>query len=231
MRRYLSILLVLLLTSLGGGLAKSQSASGGIKLSGGVTVGGAAATNQLITDGDSITFGIGVTTPWPSLLTSTGYTLNNIAVSGANCSAARTAYQPFLLPGVRNVLYIWCGTNNIAGAQSPATTYTALSGYISGARAYATAHSIASLTIITATMLSRDNPAGLDTNRAAYNALVVGNAAGADVVINFDSLSIGGGQLGCNGCATTSGNFNSDHIHPNNTGEAIITPAMQAVLP
>lgn len=231
MRRYLSILLILLLTSLGGGLAKSQSASGGVKISGGVMVGGAAATNQLITDGDSLTFGIGVTTPWPSLLTSTGYTLNNIAVSGANCSAARTAYQPFLIPGVRNVLYIWCGTNNIAGAQTPATTYTALSGYISGARAYATAHSITNLIIITATMLSRDNPAGLDTNRAAFNALVTGNAAGADFVIDFDALTWGSGQLGCNGCATTSGNFNSDHIHWNNTGEAFGVSAFQSVLP
>lgn len=225
------LLIVLLLLAAIAALAKSQTASGGIKFSGGVTVGGATLLDQLITDGDSITFGIGVTTPWPSLLVSPAYTLNNIAVSGANCSAARTAYQPFLVPGHRNVLYIWCGTNNISSSQSPATTYTALSGYISAARAYATAHAISSLTIITATMLSRDNPAGLDTNRATYNGLIRANTAGADFIVDFDSLSIGGGQLGCNGCATTSGNFNSDHIHPNNTGEAIITPAMQAVLP
>lgn len=233
LRRYLSFsLILLLLATLTGGLAKSQSASGGVKFSGGVTVGGAAALNQLIADGDSITFGIGVTTPWPSLITSTGYTVTNIGVSGANCSASRTAYQPFLVPGHRNVLYIWCGTNNIAGSQSPATTYTALSGYISGARTYAAAHSITNLIIITATMLSRDNPAGLDTNRATYNGLIRANTAGADFVVDFDSLSTGGGQLGCNGCATTSGNFNSDHIHPNNTGETtIIVPAMQAVLP
>lgn len=225
MRRLL--LSLLLIATLTGGLAKSQSASGGIKLSGGVKIGGAATLDSLITDGDSITFGIGVTTPWPSLITHTAYTLNNIAVSGANCSAARTAYQPFLLPGKRNVLFIWCGTNNIAGAQSPTTTYTALSGYISGARTYAATHSIASLTIITATMASRDNPAGLDTNRAAYNNLIRANTAGADFVVDFDPT-----QLGCNGCATTSGNFNSDHIHPNNTGEVgIIVPAMQAVLP
>lgn len=225
MKHYL-IFVVLLLAAVAG-LAKSQSASGGVTYSGGVTVGGAAALNQLITDGDSITFGIGVTTPWPSLITSTGYTLNNIGVSGANCSAARTAYQPFLVPGHRNVLYIWCGTNNIAGGQSPTTTYTALSGYISGARTYAAAHSITNLVIITATMLSRDNPAGLDTNRAAYNTLIRANAAGADSIVDFDPT-----QLGCNGCATTSGNFNSDMIHPNNTGETtIIVPMMQTVLP
>jgi lysophospholipase L1-like esterase len=180
----------------------------------------------MVADGDSITAGVGVTTPWPSFVSSpTKYSTYNIAFSGADCSAARTAYQPLLASGQTNVLYIWCGTNNIAGSQSAATTYTALSGYISAARTYASAHSL-TLKIVVATMLSRDNPAGLDTERAAFNTSVRGNAAGADFVVDFDPT-----QLGCNNCATTSGLFNADKIHPNDAGEKIIIQMMQAVLP
>jgi hypothetical protein len=155
----------------------------------------------------------------------TKYSNYNIAFVGANCSAARTAYQPLLVAGQTNVLYIWCGTNNIAGSQSAATTYTALSGYISAARTFASANSL-TLKIIVPTMLSRDNPAGLDTVRAQYNTLIRANTAGADFVVDFDPT-----QLGCNGCATTSGLFNADLIHPNNAGEAIINQMFQAVLP
>jgi lysophospholipase L1-like esterase len=229
--RVQKILVVLCCFGLLTGLARAQTASGGVKYSGGIKVLG-DPFDVLVADGDSITFGVGVTTPWPSLISAPAFTVHNIGVSGANCSAARTAYQPFLQAGKRNFLFIWCGTNNIAGGQSAATTYTALSGYISAARAYASANSITSLTIITATMLSRDNPAGLDSVRAAFNTSVRTNTAGADFVIDFDSLSIGGGQLGCNGCATTSGDFGGDFIHPNNTGETgIIVPAFQAVIP
>jgi len=175
----------------------------------------------LVTVGDSITFGVGVTTPWPSLITSTGYTLHNIAVSGSNCPTHVTSdVYSFYTPGQKNTLYVWCGTNNIAGGQSASSTYSTLSTYIAEAMAIG-------FYVITATMLSRDSPAGLDTARNAYNTLILANTAGANAVVDFT-----GTQLGCNGCATTSGDFNVDLIHPNNTGETgIIVPAMQAVLP
>lgn len=156
------------------------------------------------------------------------YTLSNIAVSGANCGSTFPASAAALLvPGKQNVLSIWCGTNNIAAGQTPAQTYAALSSYITGARSYAQQNGI-NLTIITATMLSRDNPAGLDAARAVFNADIEGNAAGADVVVNFDTPAT---VLGCNGCASNTTNFNVDKIHPNNTGETVIVSEMQAVLP
>lgn len=182
-----------------------------------------------VADGDSITFGVGVTTPWPTLVNSNlgnKYTLSNIAVSGANCgSTFPAAAAAALVAGKQNVLSIWCGTNNIAGGQTAAQTYAALSSYITGARAYAQQNGI-NLLIITGTMLSRDNPAGLDAVRATYNTAILGNAAGADVVINY-----GPTVLGCNGCSTNTTNFNIDEIHPNNTGEAVIVSANQAVMP
>lgn len=79
-------------------------------------------------------------------------------------------------------------------------------------------------------MLSRENPAGLETERIAYNADIVGNAAGADSVVNFDTPANG---LGCPGCANqTSTYFNIDKIHFRDMGEYnVVVPAMQAVLP
>lgn len=231
LRKLLGVLV--LFASLAGSASSQIVVSGGTNVSGGTSATSQALLNNLITDGDSITFGVGVTTPWPSLINTTGYTVSNIAISGANCGSSgfTSRVSAVMVPGTPNIISIWCGTNNIAGGQTPSTAYGFLSAYISGARAYAAANSIPNLKIIVATMLSRDNPAGLDTNRAAWNNLIRANTAGADFVIDFDSLSIGGGQLGCNGCATTSGDFNTDHIHPNNAGELIEVAAFQAVIP
>lgn len=206
-----------------------QTASGGIKLSGGVALNNQILPKNAVFDGDSITFGTGVTTPWPSLINTTGYTTSNIAVAGSNCGSAgfTSRVSAVMVSGTPNVIYIWCGTNNIAGGQTPSTAYGFLASYISGARSYAAANGIPNLTMIVATMLSRDNPAGLDTNRATWNNLIRANSAGADSIVDFDPTN-----LGCNGCASNTTYFNTDKIHPNNTGETTyIVPAMQAVLP
>lgn len=125
-------------------------------------------------------------------------------------------------------MYVFCGTNNITqGGQTPAFTYAALTAYIAGARTFASANGITDLTIITATMLARDNPSGFEAARVQYNNMIRGNAAGADIVVNFDPT-----VLGCNGCADNLTYYNSDKIHPNNTGEyVVLIPMFQAVLP
>ena len=140
-------------------------------------------------------------------------------MSGANCNTS-FAQGALFAPGQKNVVYMWCGTNNIAGGQTAAQTYTALSSYIASAHA-------AGFTVITATMISRDNPAGLDVARAQYNALILANTAGADAIVDFTNT-----PLGCNGCASNLIYYNSDKIHPNNTGEYNVeVPLFQAVLP
>lgn len=122
--------------------------------------------------------------------------------------------------GQKNVVYIWCGTDNIAnGFQSASTTYATLSSYIAGAHA-------AGFTVITATMLSRESPTGFESVREQFNNLMRANSASADVVVDFDPT-----VLGCSGCANNTTYF-VDKIHVNNVGEYdYIVPAMQAVLP
>lgn len=142
-----------------------------------------------------------------------------MAVAGQNCNTS-FAQGALFQPGQKNVVYMQCGTNNIAGGQTAAQTYTALTSYITSAHA-------AGFTIIVATMFSRENPTGLEASRVAYNALIRANTAGADAVVDFDSTA-----LGCNGCANNTIYFNSDKIHPNNTGEINVeVPLFQAVLP
>lgn len=115
---------------------------------------------------------------------------------------------------------MWCGTNDLAAGHTPAQAYAALTSYVASAHA-------AGFTVIVATMLSRDNPAGLDAARAEFNADIEANTAGANAVVVFDST-----PLGRNGGASNGLYFNNDFIHPNNVGEYnYIVPAMQAVLP
>jgi lysophospholipase L1-like esterase len=176
-------------------------------------------------DGDSITAGAGVSTPYTALLTlNMPSSIDNTGVPGFSCvqslADAPSRVDPFFVAGLDNVVEIWCGTNDIVNGATPAATYSTLSSYISARHAVG-------WKVIVATMLSR---VGLDTQKDAYNALILANSGGADGIANFT-----GTLLGCDGCYADSTWFQADGIHPTqlgvNTYEAPINSAAANALP
>src|SRR5262249_38912334 len=106
---------------------------------------------------------------------------------------------------------------DIAGTgATPAQTYANLSAYIAAAHA-------TGFKVITATMLSR---VGLDSQKNAYNTLILANSAGADFVVNFT-----GTPLGCDGCYANTTYFTGDQIHPQFfSRQTIEAPAFQSAV-
>jgi len=189
-----------------------------------------ALNRVLVTDGDSITAGgllDGTTiTPWPSLVTLNGsWTIHNVAASGqtlATCLAnAPTTVDPFydaLAP--ENVVTIWAGTNDIANNSTNVNAvYANLVSYV------AARHAIG-WKVIVMTMLTKGNPSTSDIARDAYNALILANTAGADLVVSFNST-----PLGIDGGASNSTYFLSDNLHPNQFSvNTIETPALNTAI-
>jgi lysophospholipase L1-like esterase len=161
-----------------------------------------------VADGDSITEGFGAATPYTAHVSLTGrWDVINVAIPGMTVATALvnapTAVDPSFFPGVTNVDVAWLGTNDIANnGTTPDATYAMLTSYVAARHAKG-------WTVILPTMISRE---GFDTQKNAYNALILANTAGADAIVDFT-----GTQLGCDGCWADS-LFQADGVHPNETG-------------
>lgn len=170
-------------------------------------------------DGDSETAGQGFT-PFPNFLNLPGWTINNVAVSGARLSTelplAPTRVDPlYNSSALNNICIIWMGTNDIGSGHAPSDVYNLLIQYVQQRHAVG-------WKVITATMLSRVN---VDTQKDAYNQLILSNSAGADAVVNFTNT-----VLGCDGCFADPNWFQSDGIHPIQAGANIEIPLFQAAI-
>lgn len=168
-------------------------------------------------DGDSITAGTEVTTPWPSLITNLTYAKHNVAVPGETIATmlanAPANVDVFYTATKKNMVFIWGGTNDIEFGATALATYNNLVAYAQGRRALG-------FKVITATMLSR---IGFDTQKNSYNALILADSTNFDLKVDFT-----GTPLGCDGCYANTTWFNVDGVHPNNAGETTyIVPAMQ----
>lgn len=177
----------------------------------------AGAVDNYLGVGDSITIGFNGKTPYTSLLTLTNhpYNVQNQGLGGEQLATMLTEFPTKTLyqfhPGIPNNVGLWAGTNDFqqAGA-TVATVYANLTSYVSAVHA-------AGGKIIVATMLSRtgSNPVGgetLDTDKNAYNALIIANTAGADGIVDFT-----GTLLGCDGCYSNTTWF-TDGVHPTALG-------------
>jgi hypothetical protein len=134
---------------------------------------------------------------------------------------APTTVDPHRQPGGRNVVIVWGGTNDIAvNGSTPAMVYAIMTSYIAARHAKG-------WQVVVPTMISRE---GFESQKNAYNALILANTAGADGIADFT-----GTQLGCGGCWSTSGLFQGDGVHPNQTGittvEAPVISAAVNALP
>ncbi|QNI36818.1 GDSL-type esterase/lipase family protein [Edaphobacter albus] len=192
-----------------------------------------SATPQLHAIGDSITFGTGASTPWPSLLSLSNqpaYTTKNWGIYGVllqalNGSEANRVGQRCLASSGPSVAVVFAGTNDLSFGFDAPTTFAALAGEIQTLKQ-------AGCKVFVGTMLSRTGVDGrsvlLDSDKNAYNALVLGKArqAGADGIVDFAANP----QLGADGAYANTSVFNADGVHPNQAGQQLLANAVSNVL-
>lgn len=182
------------------------------------------AARNVVCDGDSITFGFNLATPWTSSL-SLGlapWAVTNKGIVGQTLATmvtnAATNIDPLFVndPAVTNVVVVWGGTNDFAGAASVATVEGSL-------QTYATARQAVGWKVVTVFMISRT---GLDSQKDQYNAFMQASFSNwANGLVTLNS------NLTADGAFSNSAFFQADAIHPNQTSATtIIAPAVSATL-
>lgn len=185
-----------------------------------------AATDHarlVIADGDSLTVGSPLSPPWMDAVVAGlgGYsTYHNIAVGGQTMativSNSPNKTDPNYDATVRDLLWIWAGTNDIAAGTAPATVYSNLTTYCAARRS-------AGFKVVVATMLPRklgtDN-VNTETNRITYNDSIRTNwATFADALADVgNDATIGGANAPDNATYYQS----SDKVHLTAAGYAIV---------
>ncbi len=191
------------------------------------------AAPQLHAIGDSITYGFGASTPWPSLLTlvnQPSYNITDWGITGITLAAIdgsepnRAALQCHSSAG-SGLALIMAGTNDFSIENVPASTI--LQNLMGEVQTMKTA----GCRVLVGTMISRtgNDPAGrtLDSDKDAYDALILSQAkaGGADGVIDFAANPL----LGADG-ANTGTYFQADHVHPTQAGQALLAAAASNAL-
>lgn len=151
--------------------------------------------------------GFGATTPYTSLLTLSGnWAIFNDGVGGQTLAFMLSHFNTSVAPyynrtSPKSVIVLEAITNDFAANPSLTATqaYSLFTQYI------AAAHQVG-FKVVVWTMLSRVN---LDTQKNAINTLILGNAAGADGLVDMT-----GTNLGCDGCYSNATFFQADGIHP-----------------
>jgi len=185
--------------------------------------------------GDSITAGLGVSTPWPSLLALSGnqsYTVMNWGIPSLKMIEAvgsepnRAAKSCRTSTGSPSIAIIHLGTNDFsAGAPTAGKVFADMAGEIQALK-----HE--GCTVFAATMLSRtgNDSSGnsYDAGKNAYDALILQQAktAGADGVIDFAANPL----VGADGATASATYFQADHTHPTQAGQQLLANAASNVL-
>lgn len=193
------------------------------------------AAPQLHAVGDSVTYGRGVSSPWPSLLSLTNqpaYTLTNWgivgitmqAIDGSDPNRVATRCQTSSGP---TVAVVFAGTNDFgAGYGLPASqVFSYMMGEVSTLKS-------AGCRVFVGTMLSRggtdaSGSTSFDSDKDGYDALILQQAQslGADGVIDFAAIP----QMGADG-AYAGSYFQSDQVHPTQAGQALLAAAASNAL-
>lgn len=194
-------------------------------------------------EGDSLTYGTGATTStgsWPSqLLIALGrhldfsvFAVAGSAISGM-VSRAATTDASYSATYARNILFAWCGTNDMGTSvnHDAATTYADLV-------AYCTARKAAGWTVAVFTILPRsDGGAGgsFEARRTTFNSSMRTdfNVATSDSRVWLPAVSTtyadvlvdvaADGRIGDSGDENDTTYYSADKVHLNNTGYGVIT--------
>lgn len=171
--------------------------------------------SSVVCEGDSIVQGLRTIMgrAWPDRL-KLGHKIRHVNIglqaltTGDIQSQGAAKRDIFLANGTGKKIYcIAIGSNDMVAGTTAATVYSTFSTLVSDAR------SAGADVVIASTVLARTDVSGVnETNRVAYNALVTGNAAGCDEVLDIasDSLFTSPGS--------SAGVF-SDGVHPNDYGQ------------
>lgn len=178
------------------------------------------APSKIICDGNSLTFGAGISAPeksYPSRLQAffPGVTIENLGVGGQSSRQveADAADQVDSLFTPDAVVIFWEGINSFYGDHdSAAAAYAYAVKYISDRKK-------AGFKTVIVTAMASENPLlasmGYRAFEAEYNALIRENAAGADIVVDLaleKRLSD----------STDLSYFASDYIHMTDEGYALV---------
>ncbi len=190
---------------------------------------------QLHAVGDSVTFGYGVSSPWPSLLSLTNqpaYTVTNWGVVSMTMQAIEGSDTNRVATRCRSssgpvVAVVFAGTNDFgSGYGAPAqTVFSYLVGEVQTLK-------LAGCRVFVGTMLSRggndaSGNSSFDADKNAYDTLILQQAkgSGADGVIDFAAIP----QMGADG-ASQGSYFQNDHTHPTQDGQALLAAAASNAL-
>lgn len=178
---------------------------------------------NIVADGDSITAGFGLTTPWTSLLSlNKPFIITNIGVSGETLATmvanASANVDPLYINDaeVTNIVTIWGGTNDFVGGALIATVEGNL-------QTYGQARQAVGFKVISIYMVSR---AGVETQKNAYNPWMLANyLTWGNAVVSLNT------NLTADGACNNLAFFQADAIHPNQTSATTIeAPAISAAI-
>ncbi|HEY0264189.1 MAG TPA: GDSL-type esterase/lipase family protein [Granulicella sp.] len=187
--------------------------------------------------GDSITYGQGVSTPWPSLLSLTsltGYATTDWGISGIMVAALaasepnRVAPQCSSGPGSPSqIAIVFAGTNDLSGGFPETLAFQNL---------LAEVHTLkqAGCKVFVGTMISRGGTDGsashatIDSDKNVFNAQILQQAKSfeADSIVDFAANPL----LGADGASTNTTYFQADQTHPTQAGQALLAAAASNVL-
>ena len=192
---------------------------------------GARANGVFI--GDSITAGLGSTSPYPPQLAtalggSTKLAVSNVGATGSQASDwVSTFLNEFVFVGaggtpwpltnfaMTNTFHVCLGTNDLFDGQTAAATYASLQSL------WATLRALNAGPVIAYTQMSRSDtgtPANFNASRATLNGLIPGNPSLYDFLVDLAADP----TMGPNGAETNTTFFQTDLVHPTAAGDTII---------
>jgi hypothetical protein len=177
---------------------------------------------NVVCQGDSITAGYLVTTPWTLSLSlnlrSQVYNAGLISETLATMvSNAATVVDSKFRANMKNICVIWGGTNDfVVNGSSVATVEGLLSTYIAGRQA-------AGFKVVSVPMLDRANGA-YSSSQAPYNSWMAGLPSGLDAVVSLPSTLLSSG-------ASASSTYFVDQVHPTQlSNDTIEAPDISAAI-
>jgi lysophospholipase L1-like esterase len=184
-------------------------------------VSGLGATPFLLADGDSITFGVGATTPstdsWPALVgTMGGFRVAKAAVGGsviADVDGRFVSDDAAVWPNAAYVIYsAFFGTNDLYYGATGVATWAAFLALCLRAKA-------AGYKVVPWTILPRSNagtPVGFETERQTFNTLLRANYTSFSRYLVDVAADTVRGQAG----QETNSTYYADLCHPTTAGYA-----------
>jgi len=191
----------------------------------------------IMCDGDSITAGLGVATPFCNALSLTNqsnYTAMNWGIPSVTAKALSGSDPNRVADFCRSVgtyapiALLSEGTNDFIGNNPNTTATSVMASY---AAAIATLKA-AGCRVFAGTMISRTgtgtNGASLDANKDAYDSLILSQArsAGAEGIIDYAANPL----LGADGAYSNTSYFQGDGVHPTQAGADLMAAAASNTL-